>query len=58
MSTGPGNYDKECTIVRELTQAHAVVLMVVGRTKGNGVFCAEHDCCIRQRSAHAAAAHG
>jgi hypothetical protein len=33
---GPGQYDDEATLVRERTQAQAVVLLIAGGTRGNG----------------------
>lgn len=33
---GPGKYDDEATMVRERTQAQAVILLVAGGNKGDG----------------------
>ncbi len=33
---GPGKYDDVATMVRESTQAEAVIIMVVGGNKGSG----------------------
>lgn len=36
MATGPGKYDKECTIIRATCEAQGVVLMVLGGNRGSG----------------------
>jgi hypothetical protein len=36
MTLGPGKYDDEVTVVRNLTQAAGVVLIVIGGAKGEG----------------------
>lgn len=36
MALGPGKYDEECGMVRLMTRASAVLLIVVGGTKGGG----------------------
>ena len=36
MATGPGKYDKACTVAREATGGKAVVLIVLGGYAGNG----------------------
>lgn len=36
---GPGKYDKQCTIVRESTDAEAVIVIVFSGNKGHGFSC-------------------
>jgi predicted glycosyltransferase len=36
MATGPGKYDREATVVREVTDADAVVVIVIGGRQGSG----------------------
>lgn len=36
MATGPGKYDAACTAAREMTEAVAVVLIVIEGSQGNG----------------------
>ena len=36
MTTGPGVYDVECTVVRERTRAAGVLLLVIEGDRGNG----------------------
>lgn len=36
MTMGPGAYDEETTMVMKRTKAHAVILIVIGGTKGEG----------------------
>lgn len=36
MAVGPGIYDDICTVVRELTNAEAVVIIVGSGTRGSG----------------------
>lgn len=36
MAVGPGVYDEVCTMVREATEAQAVVVMVIGGKHGSG----------------------
>ena len=36
MALGPGKYDDLATIVREQTNAQAVIVVVIGGTLGNG----------------------
>ena len=36
---GPGKYDAHCTRVREETQADAVIVIVLGGTRGSGFAC-------------------
>jgi hypothetical protein len=40
MSVGPGKYDDEVTLVRERTEAEAVILIVIEGKRGSG-FCAQ-----------------
>jgi hypothetical protein len=40
---GPGKYDVECSIVLEDLKATAVLLLVVGGTKGNGLSISTYD---------------
>jgi hypothetical protein len=43
MPTGPGSYDGEATWVQQRTQAHGVLLMILGGNKGNGFSLASYD---------------
>jgi hypothetical protein len=36
MALGPGKYDDACTVVREMTNADCVMVVVLGGDKGNG----------------------
>jgi hypothetical protein len=36
MAAGPGKYDRQATAVRELTDAEAVVVIVIGGRHGSG----------------------
>ena len=39
MALGPGKYDAECTSVMVAEHAEAVLLVVIGGTKGSGFSC-------------------
>jgi hypothetical protein len=39
MAYGPGKYDAECTMIRELTNARGVIVLVVGGDRGGGFSC-------------------
>jgi hypothetical protein len=43
MSHGPGKYDYECTLVRAITDATGVAVIVIGGNRGGGfsVQCAD-----------------
>lgn len=36
MATGPGKYDRQATIARNLTEAKGIALIVLGGKKGDG----------------------
>lgn len=42
MAEGPGKYDAEATLVREQTQAQAVVLIVCNGNRGSGFSVQAH----------------
>lgn len=39
MLTGPGTYDPECTVIREVLEAESIVLIVFNGKRGYGVEC-------------------
>jgi hypothetical protein len=43
MAIGPGKYDSECTIVREATEAHTAIVIVIGGTLGGGFSVQTQD---------------
>jgi hypothetical protein len=43
MSAGPGKYDAEATLVRERTEAHTVVVIVLGGLQGEGFSVQSED---------------
>jgi hypothetical protein len=43
MTIGPGKYDAECTMVREATGASAVIVIVLGGSKGGGLSVQTSD---------------
>lgn len=45
---GPGKYDEVCTIARELTQAHGVVLIILSGNRGTGFSGQFSDACVAQ----------
>lgn len=43
MATGPGKYDGITTLVREQTEAYAVILMVIDGNRGTGFSVQTRD---------------
>lgn len=39
MPQGPGKYDAACTLVRDLTEAEGIILVVLRGTLGDGFSC-------------------
>lgn len=44
MPLGPGKYDDMCTMVREATGAQAVVVVIVGGSRGDGFSVQAEQC--------------
>lgn len=40
---GPGKYDQECTVVRDLTDAQCVALIIAGGKNGSGFSVQTRD---------------
>ncbi len=39
MPLGPGKFDPECTLVRKMTGAESVIVIVINGTLGSGFSC-------------------